>query len=43
MAKIIKWSKKADKDLDKIIEYLENEWNKKITRDFVKKVYYVVK
>lgn len=40
MALIIKWSKKADKDFEKIIDYLENEWNEKVTSDFVKKVFY---
>ena len=40
MALIIKWYKKADKDFEKIIDYLENEWNEKVTSDFVKKVFY---
>ncbi|MEO8448012.1 MAG: type II toxin-antitoxin system RelE/ParE family toxin [bacterium] len=39
MALIIKWSKKVDKDIEKIIGYLENEWNEKVAGDFVKKVY----
>ena len=39
MALEILWSKRADKKLDKILEYLLKEWGGKVTRSFVGKVY----
>ena len=39
MALEIKWSKRADKKFDSIIDYLEKEWGEKATKDFVKKTY----
>lgn len=39
MALKILWSKRADKKFDKILEYLLEEWGKRVTRIFVKKVY----
>jgi plasmid stabilization system protein ParE len=39
MALKIKWSKRADKKFDKIIEHLTTEWGERVTMNFVKKVF----
>lgn len=39
MALEIFWTKLADRKFDKIINYLLNEWNQRVTESFVKKVY----
>lgn len=39
MALKIRWSKRAEKKFNKIIEYLLDEWNEQVTKAFVKKVY----
>ncbi|MDA3927771.1 MAG: type II toxin-antitoxin system RelE/ParE family toxin [Prolixibacteraceae bacterium] len=39
MALTIRWTKRAEKKFDKIIEYLVNEWNEQVTATFVKKTY----
>ena len=39
MARKIKWSKHADRKFDKILEYLENEWGKKVTNAFIKRTH----
>ena len=39
MALTIRWTKRAEKKFDKIIEYLLIEWNEQVTEAFVKKVY----
>ena len=39
MALEIYWTKRADKNFDKIIEYLLNEWGENVSHAFVKKVY----
>lgn len=39
MALTIRWTKRAEKKFDKIIEYLLIEWNEQVTETFVKKVY----
>ena len=39
MALTIKWSKRADKKFDQILDYLSTEWGDQITKNFVKKVY----
>ena len=39
MALTIRWTKRAEKKFDKIIEYLLVEWNEQVTEAFVKKVY----
>jgi len=39
MALKIVWTKRADKSFDKIIVYLEIEWNTSVVRSFVKKTY----
>ena len=39
MALTIRWTKRAEKKFDIIIEYLLAEWNEQITEAFVKKVY----
>ena len=39
MALEVQWSKRADRKFDKIIEYLLIEWNERVTRAFVNKVY----
>ncbi|MFZ4465419.1 MAG: type II toxin-antitoxin system RelE/ParE family toxin, partial [Bacteroidales bacterium] len=39
MALKIKWSKKADRSFDKIIEYLTKEWREKVSKAFVRKAF----
>ena len=39
MALIIRWSKKADKRFEQIIEYLQVEWGEEVTSAFVKKIF----
>jgi plasmid stabilization system protein ParE len=39
MARVVKWSKQADKKYDKIIEYLLEEWGENITKAFVKRTF----
>ncbi len=39
MALNIKWSKRADKKFDKILEYLMHEWGQSVTQNFVSTVY----
>jgi len=39
MALEIQWSKRADKKFDLIIGYLLVEWNERVTKSFVQKVY----
>ncbi|KAF0239487.1 MAG: hypothetical protein FD181_75 [Prolixibacteraceae bacterium] len=39
MALTIFWSKKADKNFDKIIRFIDEEWGESATRVFVRKVY----
>ena len=39
MALEIKWSKRADKKFDKILEFLLNKWGVRVTKIFVKQVY----
>lgn len=39
MALEIKWSKRADKKFDKILDYLIKKWGDRVTKNFVKKVY----
>ncbi len=39
MALEIKWSKRADKSFDKIIEYLEDNWSENVVKAFVQKLY----
>lgn len=39
MALTIRWTKRAEKKFDKIIEYLLTEWNNQVTATFVKKTY----
>ena len=39
MALDIKWSKRADKKFDKILDYLMKKWGDRVTKNFVKKVY----
>jgi plasmid stabilization system protein ParE len=39
MALTIRWTKRAEKKFDKIIEYLLIEWNEQVTETFVKRVY----
>ena len=42
MALEIQWSKRADQKFDKIIQYLLVEWNERVTKSFVKKVYNLI-
>lgn len=39
MALVLKWSKRADKKFDKILDYLSTEWGDRVTKNFIKKVY----
>jgi plasmid stabilization system protein ParE len=39
MALEIKWSKKADRSFDMILEYLTKEWGEKVSKAFVRKAY----
>ena len=39
MALTIRWTKRAEKKFDTIIEYLLTDWNEQVTEKFVKKVY----
>jgi plasmid stabilization system protein ParE len=39
MALTIRWTKRAEKKFDKIIEYLLTEWDEQVTESFVKKVF----
>ena len=39
MALVIKWTKRADKKFDKIIEYLLTEQGERVAGSFVKRVY----
>ncbi|MCD4746343.1 MAG: type II toxin-antitoxin system RelE/ParE family toxin [Bacteroidales bacterium] len=39
MALEIEWSRKADKKINKILEYLQEKWGANVTRTFVRKVY----
>ncbi len=39
MALDLKWTKRADKKFDKIIEYLISEWNENVAKNFILKVY----
>lgn len=40
MALEIYWSKRAEKQLDEILIYLQNEWGENVTKNFAKKIYY---
>jgi plasmid stabilization system protein ParE len=35
----IKWSKRADKSFDRIIDYLHAEWGEQVVQAFVRKTY----
>lgn len=39
MALDIKWSKRADKSFDRIIDFLQAEWGDQVVKAFVKKTY----
>lgn len=39
MALKIRWSKRAANKFDRIINYLQVEWNEQVTEEFVRKVY----
>ena len=42
MALEIRWSKRADKKLDTLIEYLLIEWGQQVTKEFIGKVYELI-
>ena len=42
MAKTIVWNRRASNSLNAIIQYLENEWGEKVTRDFVNRTYHIL-
>ncbi|EHQ30158.1 type II toxin-antitoxin system RelE/ParE family toxin [Mucilaginibacter paludis] len=42
MAKIIVWTKRANHSFNCVINYLENEWNEKVTKSFVIRTYKVI-
>jgi plasmid stabilization system protein ParE len=35
------WNKRAETDLSIIVEYLQEEWNDKVTKDYLKRVSYL--
>lgn len=39
MANQIVWTKRADANFDKILEYLHVQWGQKVTIDFIKRTY----
>jgi len=39
MALSIYWSKRADQKFDRIIDYLQDKWGKRIARSFVRNTY----
>ncbi len=39
MARIVQWSKHADRKYDKILEYLLDEWGENVTKAFVKRTF----
>nr|WP_319399719.1 type II toxin-antitoxin system RelE/ParE family toxin [uncultured Carboxylicivirga sp.] len=39
MARVIRWSKYADKKYDKILDYLTENWGENTTKAFVRKTY----
>jgi plasmid stabilization system protein ParE len=42
MAKTIVWNRRASDSFNAIIQYLENEWGEKVTRDFVNRTYHIL-
>ncbi len=42
MRKPVKWSSLADDDFAKLLEYLENKWNKKVCLKFITKLDYCI-
>ena len=42
MLKPIKWSSYADDDFTKLLEYLENRWNKKVCLKFITKLDFII-
>jgi plasmid stabilization system protein ParE len=42
MVREVIWSKRAWNNFNFIINYLEREWGESVTREFVKKVYYII-
>jgi plasmid stabilization system protein ParE len=38
MVRRIVWNKRAEKDLDQIVEYLRVEWGDKVTRDYLQRI-----
>ena len=42
MAKTIVWNRRASNSFNLIIEYLQNEWGDKVTRNFVIRTYQII-
>jgi len=42
MVKTIVWNRRASDSFDAIIQYLENEWGGRVTKDFVKRTYHIL-
>ena len=42
MAKTIVWNRRASNSFESIIEYLQQEWGNKVTKNFVNRTYKVV-
>ena len=42
MAKTIVWHRKANNEFNAIINYLQINWNKKVTKSFVEKAYQII-
>lgn len=42
MAKTIVWTKRANNSFNNVIAYLEEEWNSKVTKEFVVRTYRII-
>jgi len=42
MAREVKWTKRGKRSLDRIVRFLEEEWNEEVTTDFVVKVFHTL-
>ena len=42
MAREVVWTKRAYRNFNQIIDYPEEDWGKKVTKDFVKKSYKMI-
>jgi plasmid stabilization system protein ParE len=42
MARKVVWTRRALRNFNRIIDYLEEEWSQKVTTDFVRKSYKII-